>query len=111
MGIPIGGSHVDNGRQSSPSIHHKGVALALNGNRFPTNLQEKLLRGNVSIDLFDYHESSGTFILGIHIPHSTAWWGYLMSARPRTPSQPSKPWPQYEVSPLVVDLPKTEFSS
>jgi hypothetical protein len=111
MGISIGGNHVDNVRECSPPIHHKGIALALNGNKFPSNLQEKLLRGNVSIDLFDYHESSGTFILGIHILHSMTSWGYLASARLRTPSRSSNPLPQYEVSPLVVDLPRTEFSS
>jgi hypothetical protein len=111
MGISIGGSHVDNIRECSPPIHHKGIALALNGNKFPSNLQEKLCRSNASIDLFDYHESSGTFILGIHIPHSMTSWGYLASARLRTHSRSSNSLPQYEVSPLVVDLPKTEFSS
>ena len=108
MGILIGGSHVDNVRQSSPSINHKDVALALNGDRFPPNLQEKLQRSNVSIDLFDYHESSGTFIFGVHILHGMARWGHLLRARPSTPSQPSS---QYKVLPFAVDLPRAEFSS
>lgn len=112
MGIPIGGSHIDNIRQCNPSTHHNRVALALHGNRFPPNLQEQLLGGNVSIDLFDYHEPSDTFVLGIHIPFSNSdWRGYLVSARPRTPSVPSNTSPQYQVSSLVVDLPRVEFSS
>ena len=111
MDIPTGGSHVDNIRQFTPSIHHKSVALALSGTTFPPNLQDQLLVDNVSLHLFDYHESSGTFVFGIHLPYTTVLEGFLASARPRSPSQPSNPSLPYEVSPLVIDLPRTGFSS
>jgi hypothetical protein len=107
MGIPIGGSHVDNVRQYNLSTYHKDITLAFDGKRFPPNLQAKLELSKMSLDFFDYHESSGTFVLGIHVPHNEAWRGVVVATQfqkyPRSLG--------YDVVPVVVDLPRIEISS